>query len=173
MSTTHKRPEKIAIFREAEELLKGREFAFLVNFGGLTVTQISEVRAALAAKDARFVVIKNSILGKVAAENGWEDVSALLSGPTAVVVGGADVADVAKTVVDFVKKNDKASVKGGQMDKKLLSAEEVDKLSGLSSRAAEQARRRGTLQAPASKRARVLQAKIDKENEGAAAPAAE
>ena len=127
MSTTHKRPEKIAIFREAEELLKGREFAFLVNFGGLTVTQISEVRAALAAKDARFVVIKNSILGKVAAENGWEDVSALLSGPTAVVVGGADVADVAKTVVDFVKKNDKASVKGGQMDKKLLSAEEVDK----------------------------------------------
>lgn len=172
MSTEQKRPEKIAIFREAEELLKGKEFAFLVDFGGLSVTQISEVRGALAAKEARFVVIKNSILGKVAAENGWEDISGLLTGPTAVVVGGADVADVAKTVVDFVKKSDKAAVKGGQMNNKLLSKEEVDKLSGLISLAAQQARLLGTLQAPASKMARVLQAKVDKENEGSdAAPA--
>ncbi len=167
MSDTQKRPEKIAIFREATELLKGRPFAFLVNFGGLTVVQIADIRSQLAAKNLRFAVIKNSIIGKIAAEQGWADLSELLSGPTAVVVGEGDIADIAKTLVDFTKKNDKSSVKGGQLDSKLLTADDVLKLSELISLAAQQARLLGTLQAPASQMARVLQAKID------AAPAAE
>lgn len=161
MSDKQKRPEKISIYREVTELLKGKSFAFLMNFGGLTVSQISDLRKELGAKKLSFAVIKNSLIAKAAADVGWDDLSSLLAGPTGVVTGEGDVASVAKLIVDFVKKNDKASVKGGQLANKLLTAEEVIKLSDLISLAAQQARLLGTLQAPASKMARVLQAKID------------
>jgi large subunit ribosomal protein L10 len=90
-----------------------------------------------------------------------------------VITGTGDIADTAKTVVDFVKKNDKAAIKAGLMEKNVISAAEVTTLSELISLAAQQARLLGTLQAPASQMARVLQAKVDKENEGGAPASAE
>lgn len=167
-----KRPEKVAIFREVTELLQGKDFAFLVNFGGLSVDQLAALRATLAPKDARVAVIKNTYVARAAAELGWEDLSALLAGPTAVVVGTGDVADTAKTLVDFVKKNDKASIKGGQLEKRAITEVEVTTLSELISLAAQRARLLGTMQAPASSFARVLQAKVDADG-GAPAPAEE
>jgi large subunit ribosomal protein L10 len=141
-----------------------------LNFGGLTVAQISDLRAQLAAKEADMMVIKNTFIAKIAADQGITFPEGVLSGPTAVITGAGDIADTAKTVVDFVKKNDKASVKAGLMEKNVISAAEVTTLSELISLAAQQARLLGTLQAPASKMARVLQAKIDAENGGEAAP---
>ncbi len=172
-----KRPEKVAIFREVTELLQGKDFAFLVNFGGLSVVQLAALRASLTAKEASVAVIKNTYVAKAATELGWDDLSAMLAGPTAVVVGCGDVADTAKTLVDFVKKNDKASIKGGQLEKRAITEVEVNKLSELISLAAQRARLLGTMQAPASSFARVLQAKVDAEGapaaEAPAAPAAE
>lgn len=170
-----KRPEKVAIFREVTELLKGKDFAFLVNFGGLTVDQLAALRSQLSAKEARVAVVKNTYIAKAAKELGWDDLSEMLAGPTAIVVGSGDVADTAKTLIDFIKKHDKASVKGGQLEKRAITEVEVNQLSELISLAAQRARLLGTMQAPASQMARVLQAKIDAEG-GApaeAAPAAE
>jgi large subunit ribosomal protein L10 len=170
MSKQKMRPEIAAIYNEVSEFLNGKAFSFLLNFGGLTVAQISDLRAQLAAKEADMMVIKNTFIAKIAADQGITFPEGVLSGPTAVITGAGDIADTAKTVVDFVKKNDKASVKAGLMEKNVISAAEVTTLSELISLAAQQARLLGTLQAPASKMARVLQAKIDAENGGEAAP---
>ncbi len=173
MSTEMRRPEVAAIYREVTEVLKDTDFAFLMNFGGLTVAQLTELRTALGSKGAKATVIKNSYIAKVAADLGWDDLSEILSGPTAVITGNGDVADIAKTLVEFVKKNEeKAAIKGGQLNKKAVTEIEIKALSELISLAAQQARLLGTLQAPASQMARVLQAKNDAAGEEAA-PAAE
>lgn len=171
MSNQKKRPEIVAIYKEVSEFLAGKDFSFLLNFGGLTVAQIVDLRRQLAAKGAGMMVIKNTFIAKVAADQGIAFPEGILTGPTAVITGTGDIADTAKTVVDFVKKNDKASVKAGLMEKNVISAAEVTTLSELISLAAQQARLLGTLQAPASQMARVLQAKVDKENEGTPASA--
>lgn len=171
MSTQKIRPEVAAIYCEVTEILSGKDFAFLMNFGGLTVGQFSDLRKQLAPKGAKAVVIKNALIAKIAADLGWDDISSILSGPTAVITGNGDVADIAKTLVDFVSKIEAVSIKGGQLNKKVITEVEVTQLSELISLASQQARLLGTLQAPASQMARVLQAKIDLE--GSEAPATE
>lgn len=171
MSNQKKRPEVVAIYKEVTDFLTGKEFAFLLNFGGLTVDQIADLRRQLAAKNAKMMVIKNTYIAKIAAEQGITFPDGVLSGPTAVIAGEGDIADAAKTVVDFVKKNEKATIKAGLMEKTVITEAQVNTLSELISLAAQQARLLGTLQAPASKMARVLQAKVDKEGEAAPASA--
>lgn len=173
MSNQKKRPEVVAIYTEVAEFLAGKEFSFLLNFGGLTVAQISDLRRQLAGKGAKMMVIKNSFIAKALGERGITFPEGVLCGPTAVIAGQGDIADAAKTVVDFVKKNEKASIKGGLMADTVITEAQVGTLSELISLAAQQARLLGTLQAPASKMARVLQAKVDKEGEGAAPASAD
>lgn len=171
MSNQKKRPEVVAIYKEVSDFLTGKEFSFLLNFGGLTVAQIADLRGQLAAKGAKMMVIKNTYIAKAAAEQGVTFPEGVLTGPTAVIAGEGDIADAAKTVVDFVKKHEAASIKAGLMDKTVITDAQVNTLSELISLAAQQARLLGTLQAPASQMARVLQAKVDKEGEGAPASA--
>ena len=175
MSNQKKRPEVVAIYKEVADFISGKDFSFLLSFGGLTVAQITDLRRQLASKGADMKVIKNTFIKKVSAEQGIEFPEGVLVGPTAVITGSGDIADTAKTVVDFVKKNDAASVKAGVMNNGVITAETVNSLSELISLAAQQARLLGTLQAPASKMARVLQAKIDAEgapaSDAAEAPA--
>ena len=155
MSNQKKRPEVVAIYNEVSDFLAGKEFAFLLNFGGLTVAQIGDLRRQLLAKGARMMVIKNAFIKKILAERNISFPEDVLSGPTAVIAGQGDIADAAKTVVDFVKKNEKASIKGGLMNDTVITDAQVNTLSELISLAAQQARLLGTLQAPASKMARV------------------
>ena len=108
----------------------------------------------------------DAFIKKILAERNISFPEDVLTGPTAVIAGQGDIADAAKTVVDFVKKNEKASIKGGLMNDTVITDAQVNTLSELISLAAQQARLLGTLQAPASKMARVLQAKVDKEGEG-------
>lgn len=169
MSNQKKRPEVVAIYKEVSDFLSGKDFAFLLNFGGLTVAQLADLRAQLAAKDAKMMVIKNTYIARIASEQGITFPDGVLTGPTAVIAGNGDVADVAKTTVDFVKKSEKASIKAGLMEKELISEAQVKTLSELISVAAQRARLLGTLMAPASKLARTLQAKVDKD--GGDAPA--
>lgn len=158
-----RRPEKIAIMREAIQTFEGQSFAYLMNFAGVTVDKLSALRADVATAGAKMVVVKNTIIAKVAQELGWEDFSEFLVGPTAVILGTGDAAAVAKVVVEFTKKNDKASVKGGQVDSKVLTAEVVTQLSELPTKDVMRAILLGTLVAPLTSVLYLLKAKMDKE----------
>ena len=154
------RNEKISILNEVIERVKASDFCFIVNYGGLKVTQLTTLRQELVKLNAQAMVVKNTYLGKVAKDLGWADVSAMLSGPTAVVTGSGDVAEVAKVLVEFVKKNEKASIKGASLEAATLSAADVEALSKLPSKDAMRGMLLGTLMAPATSFVRVLNAPL-------------
>ena len=154
------RIEKVSILSEVIERVKASDFCFILNYGGLKVTQFTALRQELTKLDSRAMVVKNSYLGKVAKELGWADVSTLLAGPTAVVTGSGDVAEVAKLLVEFVKKNDKSSIKGATLEAALLTATDVEDLSKLPSKDAMRGILLSTFQAPATSMVRVLNAPL-------------
>jgi large subunit ribosomal protein L10 len=154
------RTEKISILNEVIERVKASDFCFVLNYGGLKVTQLTSLRQELAKHNSRALVVKNSYLGRIAKESGWQDISSMLSGPTAVITGKGDVAEVAKALVEFVKKNDKAVIKGASLESATLSAADVAALSKLPSKDAMRGMLLGTLLAPATSLVRVLNAPL-------------
>ena len=154
------RPEKEAIMREITERLQEADHAFLVRYGGLKVPELNELRQTVAPMGARALVAKNTMLGKAAQQLGWEDLSAFLTGPTAVVSGKGDVSELAKALVRFVKAHDKAAVKGACLDGQVLSPEDVDALATLPSRETMLAMMVGTVAAPMTQLVGVFNQKL-------------
>ena len=154
------RTEKISILNEVIERVKASDFCFILNYGGLKVTQLTTLRQALAKLNSRAMVVKNTYLGKIAKDLGWADVSSMLTGPTAVVTGSGDVTEVAKVLVEFVKKNDKAAIKGASLETAALNPADVEALSKLPSKDAMRGMLLGTLLAPATSLVRVLNAPL-------------
>jgi len=108
--------------------------AVLTEYRGLTVAQLSELRGSLKG-NATFSVTKNT-LAKVAATNAGlgDQVSPMLSGPSAIAFVNGDVAQAAKGLLDFAKANPLLVIKGGVLDGKALTAAEVGKLADLEPR---------------------------------------
>ena len=127
------RPDKGDAVAALTESFTSSAAAVLTEYRGLTVKQISELRVALGA-DTTYSVVKNT-LSKIAAGNaGLSGLDALLSGPTAVAFVGGDPVSAAKSLRDFAKAHPALIVKGGVMDGKTLTADEVKKLADLESR---------------------------------------
>lgn len=154
------RPEKIAIMKEITDRLQNADSAFLLGYGGLTVMQMYELRQAIQPVGGRALVAKNTLVGKAAEQLGWEDLSALLTGPTAIVTGKGDASELAKTLVKFVKAHDKAAIKGGCLDGKVLQAADVDALSTLPPREVMLSILVGTVAAPLSQLVGVFSQKL-------------
>lgn len=150
METKKMRPEKAAIINEVTQRLTNAEFAFIFNYGALTVSELTELRQKLGPLGARVLVAKNTILTKVTTDLGWEDLSSILKGQTAVITGTGDAAAVAKALVEFVKSHDKAAIKGACLDSKALLADDVKALAELPSLDVMRGILLGTLAAPMS-----------------------
>ena len=172
MSEKKIRIEKRAIYGEVAERVKDSDYCFIVNHGGVDVTQFAKLRKDLRALDSRLLVVKNSFLAKVAKEKGWsEEVNAMFVGPTAVVTGHGEPTAVAKAVMEFVKASGgKASVKGADYDNKIVDAAMVEALSKVPGKNELRATLLMLLKEPATRLARVLS---EKAKTGGDAPAAE
>jgi large subunit ribosomal protein L10 len=143
-----------------------------LDYTGLTVSQFSELRNRLVAAGSRVTVVKNTFLKKALAEVGLPDLSAVLKGQTAVVVGDKDAASAAKVLKTFASETKKTEIRGGIVDRLSVTKAQVEAIADLPSREVLLATLLGVLQAPASKLvrtlnepgaslARVLQAKVD------------
>jgi len=127
------RPDKGEAVAELTESFTSASAAVLTEYRGLTVKQLKELRQALGA-DTTYAVVKNT-LTKIAAGNaGLEGLDDLLAGPTAVAFVSGDPVSAAKALRDFAKAHPALVVKGGVMDGKALSADEIKKLADLESR---------------------------------------
>lgn len=154
------RPEKTTIMKEVTDRLQEADSTFLLAYGGLTVAEMKALRDALAPAGGRALVAKNTMVRKAAGTLGWEDLSALLTGPTAIVTGKGDASELAKALVQFVKAHDKAAVKGGCLDGRVLQAEDVDALSTLPPREVMLSILVGTVAAPLSQLVGVFSQKL-------------
>ena len=131
------REQKTAAIAEIVDHINESEAVLVVDYRGLTVTQASELRGHLRDTDASLVVAKNTLTGRAITEIG-EDAEPLrdfLAGPTALTYVKGDVAAAAKAITTFAKANgDLPTFKGGVMEGKQLSTDEITAISKLPSR---------------------------------------
>jgi large subunit ribosomal protein L10 len=152
------RAEKSYLIAEIESHLKKSDYLILANFTGTTVAEVAELREKLAAEKGEFHVVKNSSLRVAAKSLGLPDISAALTGPTAVIVGGKNSAGVAKVLKQFFKDKQKVAVKAGVLSRKLISSKEVEQLADMPALPVLQAQLLGLLSQPASRFVRVIAA---------------
>ncbi|GHC10989.1 50S ribosomal protein L10 [Cerasicoccus arenae] len=150
------RPEKKYLVQEVSEQLAKSEYVFLTDFNRLTVAETAELRGQLAAQNAEFHVVKNSILNTAIKEREMPCIEDALDGPTAIVVGGPNPSEVAKVLIKFFKDREKVEVKKGVLGDKTLTKDEVEALSKLPSLDELRATFLSLLNTPATQMVRVL-----------------
>jgi large subunit ribosomal protein L10 len=130
-ATVH--PEKAEAVAELAEAFRASSAAVLTEYRGLTVKQLQELRRAMGA-DTTYSVTKNTLTKLAAQAAGLTGLDALLSGPTAVAFVKGDPVEAAKGLRDFGRANPALVVKGGVLDGKTLTTDEIRKLADLESR---------------------------------------
>ena len=161
------RAEKQFLVDEVAAQLASSNYLLLANFTGVTVENATAVRTQLRAHGAEYHVVKNSILNIAAKQANLPDISAHLTGHTALVTGGNNPTGVAKILVTFFKDFAKLEVKGGVLDAKILTKAEVEALSKLPSLDGIRAQLLSLLSTPASQFVRLLDAKREKDEKAA------
>ena len=176
------RPEKQSITKEYLARLNASPFFIVVNYKGLKVAHLTELRKRLNKAGAEIHVVKNSIFRIAAKEAGIGDLNGTLTGQLAVITGQRDISTAAKVVKTFGAEFDRLKVHFGYLNNERLEQPDImtladlpsmdvlrGKLLGLFNAPAEKLVR--LLNTPASQMARVLQARAEKSAE-AAPPAA-
>jgi len=126
--------EKVTAVAELTEKFRDSSGAVLTEYRGLTVAQLAELRRSLG-DHATFAVVKNTLTKIAVSEAGLEDqLSSLLSGPSAVAFVDGDVVEAAKSLRDFAKANPLLVIKGGVLDGKAMTPPEIIKLADLEPR---------------------------------------
>jgi large subunit ribosomal protein L10 len=126
--------EKATAVAELADKFRSSSGAVLTEYRGLTVAQLSELRGSLRG-NATFSVTKNTLTKIAAREAGLGDeIESLLAGPSAIAFVDGDVAQAAKGLLDFAKANPLLIIKGGVLDGKPITPQEVGKLADLEPR---------------------------------------
>ena len=165
--------KKEEVTKLAEEM-KNAKLILLTDYRGINVTDVTELRTSLRNTNATYRVIKNNIIRRALQEAGIEGLEDKLVGPTAVIMSNEDYLEPAKAIYNFSKNNDYYKIKGGVIEGKVMTAEEIITLAKLPSRETLLSMLAGALLGNISKVAVALdQVRIKKEAgaESAEAPA--
>lgn len=128
------RAEKAAVIEEITAEINESQAVFAVDYRGITVSQVADVRAKLRESDTSFRVVKNTLTQRAADQAGAEALKELLAGPTALAFVRGDAAAAAKTLSDAAKATELLPFKGGMMDGNALSVDDIQAISKLPSR---------------------------------------
>ncbi|MBI1368192.1 MAG: 50S ribosomal protein L10 [Planctomycetes bacterium] len=113
--------------------------AVLIDIRGITANDTRQLRSSFAKNDVKITVVKNSLARKALTGTSLEAINELIEGPTAVVSGGESVVNVARDLIDFVKKMPNLQIKGAVMEGTVFGAKDVDRLSKFPTRVEAQA----------------------------------
>lgn len=159
---------KQAVVGEITDKLKSSASVVVVDYRGLNVGQVTELRKQLREAGIDFKVYKNSMTRRAAEAAGLEGLNEHLTGPNAIAFSSEDVIAPAKILNDFAKKNDKLEIKAGVIEGNVASEEEVKALATLPSREGLLSMLLSVLQAPMRNFALATKAVADqKEEQGA------
>jgi large subunit ribosomal protein L10 len=157
---TMNRDEKAAVIDRIAGELESSQAVFAVDYRGITVSQVADLRAKLRAADATFTVVKNSLTERAADKAGAAALKAVLEGPTALTFVRGDAAAAAKALSDAQRVTEVLAFKGGLMDGQAVSPDEIRAIAKLPSREVLYAQLVGTVAAPLNGLARTLNALI-------------
>lgn len=171
------RPDKATAIAELVEAFNQSSAVLVTEYRGLTVGQLKELRRSLAG-NATYAVAKNTLASIAAKQTGYDGLVDQLSGPTALVLVSGEAPEAAKALKSFAKANPLLVIKGGVMEGKSLSSDDVMKLAELESRDVLLAKAAGVLKAsmyqaayvftaPASKAVRTIEALREKQENAA------
>lgn len=131
-----------------KEKLEQAQSVVFVDYRGLTVAEVTELRNKMRAAGVEYKVLKNTMVRRAAEDLGIEGLDSILEGPTAVAFGMQDPASPAKILMDFAKATKKTQIKGGVLDGRMIDVDGVKYLSELPSREELLAKMLGSLNAP-------------------------
>ena len=119
---------------ELAEKMKEAKIILLTDYRGINVADVTGLRAELRKSNSEYKVIKNNITRRALAEAGIEGLDNLLEGPTAVIMNNEDYLEAAKAIYNYSKDNDFYKIKGGVIEGKVMTAEEIITLAKLPSK---------------------------------------
>jgi large subunit ribosomal protein L10 len=128
------RDQKAVAIAEIASHIDESDAVFAVDYRGITVAQVAELRATLRQSDATFKVVKNSLTERAADQVGAESLKEFLAGPTALTFVRGDIATAAKAIADYARATQLLPFKGGLMDGSPLDVDQIRSLSRLPSR---------------------------------------
>ncbi|WP_017381012.1 50S ribosomal protein L10 [Paenisporosarcina sp. TG-14] len=153
---------------EITEKFNGAATAVVVNYRGLNVTQITELRKQLREAGVEFKVYKNTMTRRAVEAAGLEGLNDSLTGPNAIAFSTEDVVAPAKILNDFAKKHEKLEIKAGVIEGLVATADDIKALAELPSREGLLSMLLSVLQAPMRNFALATKAVAEqKEEQGA------
>ena len=166
--------QKKAVVEALADKMGRAASAVLVKYEGITVDQDTQLRKALREAGVEYTVIKNTLIGKAADKAGFEGLKTELTGMNAFALSYEDPIAPAKILKEYADKIETFEIRAGLLDGAVVDASTVNELASIPSKEILIAKLLGSIQSPLYKFAYVIQAIIDKENEGEeAAPAEE
>ena len=168
--------EKQAIVAALTERIKNASSGVFVDYKGINVAQDTELRTELRKNDVEYSVIKNTLTRFALDDCGLKEIDPILNGTTSLATSTGDPIAPFRIISDYSKKlNDVFNIKAAFMDGKVLSESEIAEISALPSKEALYSQVFGTLLAPITSLAVVLNQILEQKEGGAPAeaPAAE
>jgi len=154
--------EKIKIVAQIKEDIKASNAILVVDYRGLAVKQTEALRKIIRAQNATFKIYKNSFMELVLNELNLPPLGDILAGPSALVFVSNDPVAPAKALKVFAKDNKALEIKGGLLNGRVISADQVRAIADLPSREELISKLLGTMSNPASSLVRVLNGPAEK-----------
>jgi large subunit ribosomal protein L10 len=143
---------KQQIVEELKGLLGEAEMALVLDYRGLTIKEMGDLRTRLQAANGVCKVTKNTLMRRaIDGNSAWSELASLLTGTNAFVLVKGDVGGAVKAVQSFQKDSKKSETKGGLFEGKLLSQDEIKAIGDLPSKEVLMAQIAGAINAVATK----------------------
>ena len=139
---------KVVEVAEIKQKLERSSGVVLVEYQGMNVLEVTDLRNQLRKAGVEYRVLKNTLVNRAANELQITGLEPFLNGSTAVAFGYEDPTQPAKVLAEYMKKVNKLQVKCGLVDKKVIEAKEVDALAKVPAKEVLVAKLLGTMNAP-------------------------
>ena len=152
------RADKVVELEQLEKAFKGSDSAILVDYKGMNVPQVTELRRQLRSAKASYKVVKNTIARRALKGTSFEVLEKFFEGTTAIAFTSTDPVALAKTLTTFGKTTPTLQIKAAVVQGRAVKPAEVAELAALPGKAELYARLLGTLSAPMVQLVTVLSA---------------
>jgi large subunit ribosomal protein L10 len=152
--------EKQQTVESLSDQFRSIESAFLINYRGLKVVDVTELRRKIREIDGCYVVVKNTLATRAAKQTKLEQLEPFFEGPTAVAYHPKDVVGMAKLLTEINKSNPNFAFKAALVEGKVVPTSEIQAIASMPSREVMLGKLAFLLKAPLQRLAMVLKAPV-------------